>query len=231
MSRRITDQHLDRLVAMALEAETLDGVNPPEAVPTGRRHAGRARVPGAARRLLPGVLACAAMVALAGVVGWQMFGVLSPAASTDRPRIARSSPSGPPATVLAQAPVPDDEQTVLLAIYHDPIVGTRCVQWRDFDFDKNRCLADVSPTELRGLCLKSAGLCACPADLTNVTLVALAGPRSALPATDSAALSLADCILASDRPCDSAGACYLPAARSCLPKGVSVKVENVGFGG
>lgn len=227
--RTFTDRDLDRLARLAIEADRLEGLEPE---PLAIAHAPGAARAWSGRRLVSRVLATAAIVALGAAVISQF---VSPATPTHRGGSGGVLAAGQTgrAVILqpAQAARDSGEDTVILAVFHDPLVGTRCVSWRDYDFDGNKCLTDVSEKELRGLCLRSAGLDSCGEHPRQVMLVALAGPRHSLPESDSSAQQLADCILSGERMCDSAGACYVPAARGCVPKNVSFRIETVGLGG
>lgn len=226
-----SDRQLELLARMAVEAQGLEASDHDAALGSAAVRTihgpGRA-APRAGRRLLlgriaGGVLATAAMVGLAaGVISqWTQGGNPVPGNGTASATFAAG----------ALAPLGSDENTVLLAVFHDEFAGTRCVSWRDYDFDGNRCLGDVSEKELRGLCLRTAGLDSCGPKPRQVMLVALAGPRHSLPKSDLSARQLADCILGGERMCDSAGACYVPAARGCVPKNVSFRIETLGMGG
>lgn len=115
------------------------------------------------------------------------------------------------------------EQSVVLAIFHDPYSGCRCVQWREHDWSENRCLNEVPSQELTGVDVGGP----CMPSPRQKLLVALAGPERALPTTDVKARELAECILGGERMCDSEGSCYAQATRECLPDNVSFKIEAV----
>lgn len=231
-TRSFDDRDIERLLRMAVEAE---GLESPDPLVPGTRHAPGRRTPDAGRRwvlrrLAGGALATAALLVLGLAVFSQLTGGASPARLRPDGGISTAG-LAPRALIVQPAAAGTDEDTVLLAVFHDELAGTRCVSWRDYDFGGNKCLGDVSEKELRGLCLRSAGLETCGLKPQQVMLVALAGPRHSLPESDSSAQQLADCILRGERMCDSAGACYVPAARGCVPKNVSFRIETVGLGG
>lgn len=123
--------------------------------------------------------------------------------------------------------VPDalaDEHCVVVAIHRDKLGGLRCVDFKPHEWDENRCLSDVSPTELRDTAMQSDP---CGTPEHQMVLVALSGPRSALPTSAANAAELARCILAGRRDCDTEGRCFVGAASRCVPADVSVRIETV----
>lgn len=231
-ARAFSDGDIERLLRMTVEVERLEA---PEPSVLGTLHAPGRRTPQAGRRWTPrrlagGALATAAVLALGVAVFSQLTGVVTPS-PVRRDEGALAAGLTPRGVIVQPATAGTGEDTVLLAVFHDELAGTRCVSWRDYDFAGNKCLGDVSEKELRGLCLRSAGLETCGSKPQQVMVVALSGPRDSLPESDSSAQQLADCILRGERMCDSAGACFVPAARGCVPKNVSFRIETVGLGG
>lgn len=117
------------------------------------------------------------------------------------------------------------EQNVVVAIFHDPISGQRCVKWREHDWTDNKCLSDVESEEVQTVNVGRA----CTPMPRQVLMIALSGPQTELPTNDTTAAQLADCILEGDRYCDSVGTCYVPATTRCVSPNVSFKIETMSY--
>lgn len=242
----MNDARIEQLLRMAVEADDLEDACEGRSPVIARLHNGKVTMVAARRRMWAG-MALAACAALAFAGAW-VIGVRSGTPRTQGDQTA-ATPSGVEATngstlagrvepnrierdgvpqtrvelVSADAAGPD--QNMVLAIYHDPYAGCRCVKWRSHDWSENRCLSEVGAQEIKGVdvgrpCMPSA---------QQKLLVALSGPARDLPNTDAKASALAQCILDADRPCDAEGTCYEPAARECVPKNVSFKIEAVAY--
>lgn len=236
---KLSDDRINRLVRMALEAEALEGDGP--ALSIAREHDAAAHRARAHRRWVMGstlALAAGVMLTVAGVFVLRPSGTAPvqpptplaiergrPAELGAKPKVEptlANRQSGPTNVRVAQT-VGLQEQGVVVVIAHSPETGAHCVQWGPAESWSTKCLSDVSEDQLRSVRLKGM----CSERRPTVTRIALAGPASALPMGDAKAAMLADCILRSDRPCDGSGACYLSAASNCLPPNVSVRIESV----
>lgn len=244
----MNDARIEQLLRMAVEADELEDACEGRSPVIARLRNGKVTMLAARRRMWAG-MALAACAALAFAGAW-VIGVRS---GTPRPDAGGLAARGPARAAPAPergadehvlptrievvskttAPlrssagvVPDGpEQSVVLAIYHDPYVGCQCVKWRPHDWAGNRCLSDVGAQEIKGV---DVGRPCMPAARQKL-LVALSGPEKDLPTTDAQATTLAECILGGDRMCDTEGTCYEPAARECVPKTVSFKIETVAY--
>lgn len=246
----MNDARIEQLLRMAVEADELEDACEGRSPVIARLHNGKVTMIAARRRMWAG-FALAAGVAIAFAGAW-IIGVRSgtPQASpivdntpvqptehtieltSDTPHVKieknviAATPDGGGSIRTANNDLGDSgEQSVVLAIYHDPYVGCRCVKWRPHDWAENRCLSDVGAQEIKGV---DVGRPCMPAARQKL-LVALSGPEQDLPTTDAKATQLAECILAGDRLCDTEGTCYEPAARECVPKNVSFKIESVAY--
>lgn len=244
----MNDARIEQLLRMAVEADELEDACEGRSPVIARLHNGKVTMVAARRRMWAGI-ALAAGVSLAFAGAW-MIGVRSgtpqgtpivdntPAQPTEHateivsdeaPRVKieknviAATPNG--GGVVRTVSNDTGEQSVVLAIYHDPYVGCRCVKWRPHDWEENRCLSDVGAQEIKGV---DVGRPCMPAARQKL-LVALSGPEQDLPTTDAKATQLAECILGGDRLCDTEGTCYESAARECVPKNVSFKIEAVAY--
>jgi hypothetical protein len=136
----------------------------------------------------------------------------------------RPAPAPAPAGVVGARLDPEGlEQCVVMAIYRDPLGAMHCVQMKPHEWQGNRCLTEVPPSELRSVWFGRP--CAEPA---STLVVALSGPRRALPKNEEGAVALARCILGLSESCEAHGQpCLQRAAVECVPSEVSVRVETV----
>lgn len=119
---------------------------------------------------------------------------------------------------------PSEVQTcIVVAIYRDQIGAMHCVQLKPHEWQDNQCLTEVSSHELKSVHFGAP----CTQDARQTLLVALSGPRNALPTTEQGAVALAKCILGKAGSCDSEPGCFTGVASHCLPSNVAVKIETV----
>ncbi len=241
---QLDDRRIESLIRMAAEIDELEGCArdaraQDQSVLARLNHLGPTATPGArpthpharsaGRWWLVGSGIAAALVACASLAVWL---VPRPSATqlatlpTPDGRghvITPMNPAVAPGPALAPGP---PEQCVVLAIFSDAHGGFRCVQWCPHQWQGGRRLKDVPATELLGVpfgppCMPSA---------ERLLVVALAGPRDRLPHTDASAEALAACIVDAPSMCHDEPSTYATAARSCLPRGVTVKVESLAMG-
>ncbi|MBX3404605.1 MAG: hypothetical protein KF699_14430 [Phycisphaeraceae bacterium] len=139
-------------------------------------------------------------------------------------------PPPPPsdtAVVAAPALLPkiSASPALLLAIYQDMFGGARCVQIVPRPLEPGESLAQIARDEmLHAEDIERGAWCA-PGP-HRLLVVALAGPADRLPTTYERAEALASCIALSRDMCSEDHASYANAAYTCLPPGVSVRVES-----
>lgn len=116
----------------------------------------------------------------------------------------------------------DPQGSAVVTIYPRVRGNAPCVQVWAHQWSENRCLGEVPAQEIKAAATDS--LC----NVGNQTLVvALAGPRKALPKTQAEAEGLADCILGFPHECGGDTQCLSHIAMQCVDPNVSVKIETV----
>lgn len=220
------DRQIQELVRMAVEAESLDRAGPatgPYLFPVGRS---------AWRVGLAWAGAAAAGLALSVGAWMWVRPVSSPVpgpviASADK---GVAAPDQKPAIALAGAsPVVvavGDERCIVLMISRDSYGELSCVQWRPHEWGEGRSLAQITPAEL----LDAAGGMWCEDAASEMTVVAVSGPRGSMPSSDALAQEVAACIAYSGDLCEEEPGSYASAALSCLPEGVHAMAQTIPVG-
>jgi hypothetical protein len=138
--------------------------------------------------------------------------------------VVRLSPPAPPTEVSGSesATIASEPESVLMAIVQDDVGDVRCVRWSCADFD-GRSLNELKENELR-----TAGLAMlCQERPSRLVVVAMQGPKQAMPTSDSHATHLARCIMAAPA-CDSGSISMRDCnGGSCVGSDVQVRVEAV----
>ena len=244
----MNDRQINDLVRMAMEVDELES-GAADARPAPGLHLADMDPASASSRSLrdrrPAVrawwigagLAAAAVVAIASMTSPRVL----PTGPKPGDTPIATNPNGPstphnvvtpsvPEDHVAVAPAPARERVdlgavercIVVAIYRDTRAGVRCVQFKPQVWSENKCLSEITPSELRQVTL---GQPCTPANQT--LLVALAGPQKKLPQSQPEAEGLATCILDRPRDCGSDSKCLATAATECVPPDVSVRLESV----
>ncbi len=243
----MNDRQLHELLRMAAEIERIEADAASVVGHIGGRSAqatrGRRLFAGRAAWAWAGGLAAAAAVAL-GVGGFLALsgggggsGQGGSALTDARPNpIDYRVPQPPDLTAIAAAdvaqrtsPVPLPKiaasPAMLLAIYQDMFGGARCVQIVPRPLEPGESLAAIGRDEmLHAEDIERGAWCA-PGP-HRLLVVALAGPADRLPTTHERAEALAACIAQARDACSEDQSAYASAAYTCVPPGVSVRVES-----
>lgn len=114
---------------------------------------------------------------------------------------------------------------LLLAIYQDMFGGARCVQIVPRPLEPGESLAGLARDEMLHAEDIERGA-ACAPGPHRLLVVALSGPADQLPTTYERAEALASCIAQTRDICSEEQSAYASAAFTCVPPGVSVRVES-----
>lgn len=223
------DRQIQELVRMAVEAESLEhdqSVPGPFLFPAHRS---------SWRVGLAWAGAAAAGLAL-GVGTW--VAVRQGPSPVPVPKMALADKTDRSAAATLPKPVPThaapgphargagDERCVVLMITRDSYGDLSCVQWRPHEWGEGRSLAQITPAEL----LDAAGGMWCDDGASEVTVVAVSGPRGSVPSSDALAQEVAACMTYSGDLCEGEPGSYATAALSCLPAGVHAVAQTVPLG-
>lgn len=148
--------------------------------------------------------------------------------STAQPPV--DSVPAPIETIAVAAPVAASPKlaaspAMLLAIYQDMFGGARCVQIVPRPLEPGESLAGLARDEMLHAEDIERGA-ACAPGPHRLLVVALSGPADQLPTTYERAEALASCIAQTRDICSEEQSAYASAAFTCVPPGVSVRVES-----
>lgn len=239
----MNDRQLHELLRMAAEIERIEADAASVVGHIGGRSAqatrGRRLFAGRAAWAWGGGLAAAAAVAL-GVGGFLALsgggggggsgsgGVLADARPNPMDYRVPLPPAVEPVAAAPRAattPKISASPAMLLAIYQDMFGGARCVQIVPRPLEPGESLAAIARDEmLHAEDIERGAWCA-PGP-HRLLVVALAGPADRLPTTHERAEALAACIAQARDACSEDQSAYASAAYTCVPPGVSVRVES-----
>lgn len=209
-----SDLDLAALVRMAGEAERLEEPAPVRF--EWARAAGRQN--DLVRRMTVGGLAAAACVAL-GAFFW-----MKQAPAPKPLEVATAGPAGAevaPVSVAAKAP---ENGSVVMAFFHDADDRCSCVQLNAGNFKGD--LAQVRGDDL----VRSALANACHENPQRLLVIAMQGPKEALPASTAEAEVWAACVNDGAGRCRGESLCISDHAAPFIPAGVTMVTGSMGFG-